>query len=146
WEIKTGREIPFSKEELELGHVQMFSIGPDSRTLALARFDDRAGVLKLLNLPTGRLRHQLAVSEWGINSLAFSPDGRTLASGGMDEKIRFYDVAGGTSKGVLEKGVGWVKTVAFSPDGRRIAYGGRDGTVHFHELNGEGLHLTSKGP
>ena len=74
-----------------------------------------------------------------INSLAFSPDGRTLASAGggwsLDYAIRLWDIETGKH---LQMPVGhsWiVTTVGFSPNGRKLASGSWDGTVVLCELD-----------
>jgi WD40 repeat protein len=67
-------------------------------------------------LGTGRLRH----SNW-ISSLAFSPDGKLLASGGGDGLIRFWDAATGAPRQVLSDLTGRVAEVAFRPDGATLA-------------------------
>ena len=71
----------------------------------------------------------------GINALAFSADGRTLATAGVDRCIRLWDLA--TAKELAStKGDLWLKSVAFSPDGRWLAYAGADETVRLLDLRG----------
>jgi len=62
-----------------------------------------------------------------VNSVAFSPDGKLLASGG-DERIYLWNVSDGSIKYVLRDHKGSVNSVAFSPDGSLLASGSSDGT------------------
>ena len=71
-------------------------------------------------IPTGRV---------AVHSLAFSPDGSRIASGGEDTTVRVWDAATGESVATLEGHSQEVISVAFSPDGSRIASGGGDKTV-----------------
>src|SRR5258706_14890648 len=77
-----------------------------------------------MRIGTLRLRHEDTVT-----SMAFAPDGKTLASCGHDRTLRLWDVATGKRLGAVEGHRGRMYSVAFSPDGKRIASTGQDKTV-----------------
>ena len=65
-----------------------------------------------------------------VETVAFSPNGQTLASASDDGAVRLWDVRGHRALGAPLRGrKGAVLGVAFSPDGRTLASGGDDGTV-----------------
>ncbi|HVY61852.1 MAG TPA: protein kinase, partial [Planctomycetota bacterium] len=67
-------------------------------------------------------------------TIAMSPDGRTVASGGDGCVVRLRDAATGAIKATLKGHRGAVRGLAFSPDGRYLASASDDRTVHIWEV------------
>jgi WD domain, G-beta repeat len=87
---------------------------------------------KLLAADGAPLSQPLIGHTKAVSSVAFSPDGHTLASGSHDRKVRLWNVtdpAHPTTLGQLTGHTDLVFSVAFSPDGDTLASGSRDHTV-----------------
>jgi WD40 repeat protein len=70
-----------------------------------------------------------------VDSVAFSPDGTTLATGTLDGSVELWDVATGHQAGsTLQAGTNWVYSVAFSPDGTTLATADTDGTASLWDV------------
>jgi WD40 repeat protein len=64
-----------------------------------------------------------------LSCLAFSPDNRSLVSGGEHTSVRLWEVASGQLRCQWRGHQHWVTAVAFSPDGRRLLSGSADWTL-----------------
>jgi len=69
-----------------------------------------------------------------VSSVAWSPDGQTLASGSWDNSIKLWDVASGKEKATLAGHSGTVTSVAWSPDGQTLASGSDDNSIKLWDV------------
>lgn len=70
-----------------------------------------------------------------MNDVAFSPDGRRVASSALDGRVYIWDAAAGRELRELDAHRDEAYAVAFSPDGERLATGGHDGTVRMWDAS-----------
>src|SRR5262249_28351117 len=99
---------------------------------------------------TGELHQSLQGSEGEVESVAFAPDGRLLATGSLDNTVRLWDVststegrqAGGGLLQPLRGHEGKVLDVAFSADGRWLASAAEDKAVRLWDAQtGQEVHV-----
>jgi WD40 repeat protein len=102
------------------GGVDVLALNNDGRMLAI-------GVGSVVSIRDQRLHLREIMRLEGhagtVTQLAFSPDGKTLASGAMDDTVRLWNVATGTETRKLAAGQGMTASVSnlvFSPDGKTL--------------------------
>ncbi len=140
WDVDSGRERNDKIESdpgrnNDLPHCLAFS--PDGRLLAIGSGAMTAnagpGLVHVLDAATGKLRHRWKGHPSMVTALAFTADGRTLASGDATGDVRLWEVATGKEQFHRQAGSG-VSSLGFSPDGKRLATGLWNTTVLIWEL------------
>jgi WD40 repeat protein len=113
-----------------------FAAMPD---LSLAAQGLIGGRIRVMDLRNGKELWRAVASKEYVLSLAFSPDGKTLASGGgfADSDIRLWDAVTGKQIGQLEGHDSWVSALVFSPDGKKLISSSADQTIRTWDVTSQ---------
>ena len=163
WDVKIGDEIRRldvdNGARIISGHksfIRNVAFSPDGETLASGSFDN---TIRLWNTKTGKqiktIKDKTIKDKtfeeilYSFSSVAFSPDGETLASGShYSNTVRLWDVKTGLAILTLtipEQKQGAVNSVVFSPDGEILASGHSDNTVYLWSVETGELVRTLEG-
>jgi RNA polymerase sigma factor (sigma-70 family) len=138
WDARKGE----LKKTLRMDYgrsLPRFAFSPEGKTLAILyagdkdrdrKVDGLNGGVRLFDVGRGEAIRSVRGHKHLALSLAFSPDGNLLATGGSqhDNDVRLWNVAAGKELRVIKTGA-IVPAVAFSPDGKTLATGQGDGQV-----------------
>jgi WD40 repeat protein len=131
WDVMSGAEIrTILGRDQNVGR-RAVAFSPDGQTIAVGECAIQPRDVLLMDVETGAVRVRLTGHRFGCMSLAFSPDGRYLATAGGDCCVKLWDLPNAKELARLTEGVGCTNSLAFSPDGTRLAYCGKDENVRF---------------
>jgi WD40 repeat protein len=103
------------------GALRIFIIGDNGVPTPLAKFE-------------GQVKPNVAAGYSPLSAVAFSADGRFVATAGADQVVRIWDVQTKGEVRGLRGHKDWTTCVAFGPDGRVLVSGGADKTTRIFEL------------
>lgn len=132
WEIATGKELrrftAATGPKGEPAWVQSIAFSPDGKFLAVGT-SNVSSELVVWQLATGKEVRRFQGIRRLLTSIAFAPDGNSLAASDADGLIRLWNVADGALWRQLKGHPSKVEAIAFSPKGDVLASAGRDKTI-----------------
>jgi WD40 repeat protein len=131
WDVKTQR--PLTRFE-DLPHNPVALVFDKAgRIMAVSCWSVEGVAIQLWDLQTKRSTAILRGHTDFTVALAFSPDGKTLASGSYDNSLTLWDVSTGKVERMLKHPPG-VMAVAFSPDGKQLMSGDGVDTISLWDM------------
>ncbi len=145
WDVNTGDEIRHLDGLVAVdparrmsGVISSIAFAPDGRSLALLA----DGKVQLVELATSKVRTQIVVgpppdarqeqmNEFPVGSVAFAPDGRTLAVGCQDGAVRRFDLRTGRELPPLTGHPAGVLALCYTADGKTLLSLGADQKLFF---------------
>ncbi len=135
WEVASGREVrKLSGHSWRMGAVSNLAFSADGRVVAAGNYIEPS--IRRWEVATGRELRILANGDARAYSIAYSPDGRLLAST-SGERINLYDLLENRELGWLEGHTATIFSIDFSPDSRLLISGSEDHTLRLWDVTNQ---------
>jgi WD40 repeat protein len=140
WDITSGKTIRTVQGQIgdgDDGKIYAAALSPDGGHLAVGGWladPPNSGVIRLHDFRTGDVVALLHGHTDVVYGLAFSADGRLLASASADRTVRIWNVKTRSTVRVLSGHSDTISDVAFSPDGRRLVSASLDHTLRLWDV------------
>jgi WD40 repeat protein len=111
--------------------IKALAFSQDGEKLATAGDD----IIYVWNAADGKELAKLRGHRESVTSLAFTPDGKGLISGGTDKSVMFWDVEKAAERGMVTDKIEIALLMAVSPDGSSVAVAGKDHAIRILEVS-----------
>ncbi|MBI1325723.1 protein kinase [bacterium] len=149
WSVAGGELVTSGRPHLAT--LSTMAISPDGQRLVTG------GLIEKRNLRLFDISFLTDAKRWKdgrslpgrsslVRTVAFSPDGKTLAKSGDDRKIHLFDGFTMAARAVLSGHTDKVRQIAFSPDGKTLASAANDGSVRLWDLASRSQIAAIEGP
>ncbi len=147
WDVASGKErTQFKVRIQESTYGPQVAFSPDGRILAFATAEQNTALVRLWDTANGKELSRYAGHRQWVGALAFSPDGKLVASGTLwhplfhrgqnNSSVHVWEAATGRLIRRFEGHPSFVSSVDFSPDGLSVASGSGDSTILLWDITG----------
>ena len=129
WDVSNGKLVKTFEDIL----MMSFAVSPDGKKLITGSMG-YDGTVGLWDIEKGTQIKKIICQKNSIQSIAFSPDGKSFITGSYDRTIKQWDIESGKELKVFNGHLEMVNSVKFSPDGKYIISGSKDNTTRIWDV------------